>query len=207
MIQSRSWQKDVFIILAKESACQNSEISIGPVLRSRHFFHFFPIVYVDKDAGAPSPGWKTVSVKEHGHLGGRRGQRQVFALNQEFSAHFAPNLSVLIHLVHLIFIWQCPSGTANGYNILQINSFSLHPVFQRTSGLRIKKSVEFWLISVSILWGQAPQKLLTNFLKFSEKILCPKNSKIIFSILGLKIMQIDLIWSQGYGKTVFLTKN
>ena len=41
MIQSRSWLKDFFIILAKESACQNSAISIGPVLRSRLFFSLF----------------------------------------------------------------------------------------------------------------------------------------------------------------------
>ena len=47
-------------------------------------------MYVDKDAGAPSPGWKTVSVKEHGHLGGRRGQEQVFALNQEFLTGYVP---------------------------------------------------------------------------------------------------------------------
>ena len=112
--------------------------------------------------------------------------RQELALNQALSAEFAPNLSVLIHLVHLIFIWQCPSGTANGYNILQINSFSLHPVFQRTSGLRIKESVEFWLISVSILWGQAPQKLLTNFLNFSEKNSKSKKMENYFFDFGSK---------------------
>ena len=109
-------------------------------------------------------------------------------------------------LVHLLVIWQCPPGTEFGDDLLQFNSFSVHPVFQRTSGLRTRNYIGLWFISVSILWGRAPQKLLTKFFKFLEIILCPKNSKIIFSILGLKIIQIDLIWSQGYGKTVFWRK-
>ena len=126
---------------------------------------------------------------------------------RSFQLSLFHNMSVLIHLVHLLVIWQCPPGTEFGDELLQFNFFSVHPVFQRTSGLRTRNYIGLWFISVSILWGRAPQKLLTEFFKFLEKILWPKNSKIIFSILGLKIMQIDLIWSQGYGKTVFLTKN
>ena len=116
-------------------------------------------------------------------------------------------LSTLILSSHLIVIWQCPSGTAFEDNILQFNSFSVHLVFHRSSGLRTEKFSELRFISVSILWGRAPQKLLTLFFQILEKILSPKKSKNFFSILGQKIMQIDVIWSQGYGKIVFLSKN
>ena len=125
---------------------------------------------------------------------------------RRFQLNLFGNLSVFIRLVHLIVTWQCPSGTAFGDYILQFNSFSVHTVFQRTSGLRTAKSIELWFISVSILWGRAPQKLLTKFSKFLKKIQCPKKLKTIFSILGQKTMQIDLFWSQGYGKIVFLIK-
>ena len=116
------------------------------------------------------------------------------------------SLSVFIYWVHLIVIWQCPSGTEFDDNIVQFNFFSVHSVFQRTSGLRPKKYIEFQFISVSNLWGRAPQNLLTNFFWFLEKILSSKNSKISFSILGRKTMQIDVTWSQEYGKIVFLSK-
>ena len=125
---------------------------------------------------------------------------------RRFQLNLFGNLSVFIHLVHLIVSWQCPSGTAFGDYILHFNCFSVHTVFQGTSGLRTTKSIELWFISVSILWGRAPQKLITNFLKFSEKNSKSKKWKIIFSILGQKTMQIDVIWSQGYGKIVFLIK-
>ena len=125
---------------------------------------------------------------------------------RRFQLSLFGSLSVFIYWVHLIVIWQCPSGTEFGDNIVQFNFFSLHSVFQRTSGLRPKKYIEFQFISVSNLWGRAPQNLLTNFFWFLEKILCPKNSNFFFSILGQKTMQIDVIWSQEYGKIVFLSK-
>ena len=55
--------------------------------------------------------------------------------------------------------------------------------------------------------GTSPTKIAHKFFQILEKILCPKKSKIIFPILGQKTMQIDVIWSQGYVKIVFLTKN
>ena len=90
------------------------------------------------------------------------------------------NLSVFIYWVHLNVIWQCPSGTEFGDNIVQFNFLSVHSVFQRTSGLRPVKYIEFQFISVSNLWGRAPQNLLTNFFWFLEKILSPKNSIFFF---------------------------
>ena len=110
--------------------------------------------------------------------------RQELVLNQALSAQFFANLSVLIHLVHLVFIWQCPSGTTVVDNILKFISFSLHPVFQRTSGLRREKYIEFWFISVSILWGRAPQKLLTKFFKILEK-----NQRIFFRFWVKKLFR------------------
>ena len=90
------------------------------------------------------------------------------------------SLSVFFYWVNLIVIWQCPSGTEFGDNIVQFNFFSVHSVFQRTSGLRPKKYIGFQFISVSNLWGRAPQNLLTNFSWFLEKILSPKNSNFFF---------------------------
>ena len=125
---------------------------------------------------------------------------------RRFQLSLFGSLSVFIYWVHLIVIWQCPSGTEFGDNIVQFNFFSVHSVFQRTSGLRPKKYIEFQFISVSNLWGRAPQNLLTIFFWFLEKILSPKNSNFFFSILGQKTMQIDVILSQEYGKIVFLSK-
>ena len=100
---------------------------------------------------------------------------------RSFQLSLFGSLSVFIYWVHLIVIWQCPSGTEFGDYILQINSFSVHTVFQRTSGLRPKKYIEFQFISVSILWGRAPQNLLTNFFWFLEKILSPKKLNFFFN--------------------------
>ena len=105
---------------------------------------------------------------------------------RRFKLNLFGNLSVFIHLVQLIVTWQCPSGTTVVDNTLQFISFSLHPVFQRTSGLRREKYIEFWFISVSILWGRAPQKLLTKFFKILEKNSKSKKVKEIFFDFGSK---------------------
>ena len=116
------------------------------------------------------------------------------------------NLSVFIYWVHLIVIWQCPSGTEFGDNIVQFNLFSVHSVLQRISGLGQENTLDFGS-SVWTFCGDEPHKNCSqNFLNFWKKIPCPKKLKIIFSILGQKTMQIDVIWSQGYGKIVFLIK-
>ena len=95
-------------------------------------------------------------------------------------------LSFFILSSHLVVIWQCPSGTAFEDNILQFNSFSVHPVSQRTSGLKTEKFIELRFNSVSILWGRAPQKLLTKFLKFLEKNSKSKKIKKYFFDFGSK---------------------
>ena len=56
--------------------------------------------------------------------------------------------------------------------------------------------------------GDEPHKNCSqSFLKFWKKIPSQKKSMKFFSILGQKTIQIDVIWSQEYGKLVFLTKN
>ena len=105
---------------------------------------------------------------------------------RRFQLNLFGNLSVFNHLVHLIVTWQCPSGTTVVDNTLKFISFSLHPVFQRTSGLRREKYIEFWFISVSILWGRAPQKLLTKFFKILEKNSKSKKVKEFFFDYGSK---------------------
>ena len=98
------------------ATCKNSANSNGGVLRNRRGVFILNTYrstpYLERRAdGAPPPVLTETGCTSSGHLGGRRGQRQVFALNQALSAQFVPNLSVFVHLVHLIFIWQCPSGT------------------------------------------------------------------------------------------------
>ena len=62
--------------------------------------------------------------------------------------------------------------------------------------------------SVWAFCGNKPHKNCSHcFFKFWKKYYVQKKSKNIFPILGQKTMQIDVIWSQGYVKIVFLTKN
>ena len=96
------------------------------------------------------------------------------------------SLSVFIYWVHLIVIWQCPSGTEFGDNIVQFNFFSAHSVFQRTSGLTPKNYIEFQFISVSNLWGRAPQNLLTIFFFDFWKNSKSKKFEIFFFHFGSK---------------------
>ena len=116
-------------------------------------------------------------------------------------------LSVLILSLHLIVIWQCPSGTAFEDNILQFNSSPVHLVSQRTSGLRTEKFIELRFISVSILWGQAPQKLLTNFLIFLEKNSKSKKIKKKFFDFGSKNYSGRCNLVSGVRENSFLSKN
>ena len=63
-------------------------------------------------------------------------------------------------------------------------------------------------LSVWAFCGDEPHKNCSQiFWIFRKKIPSPKKWKIIFSILGQKTMQIDVIWSQGYGKIVFWPKS
>ena len=104
---------------------------------------------------------------------------------RRFQLSLFGSLSVFIYWVHLIVIWQCPSGTEIGDNIVQFHFFSVHSVFQRTSGLRPKKYIEFQFISVSNLWGRAPQNLLTIFFDFWKKFKVQK-IRIFFFHFGSK---------------------
>ena len=82
------------------------------------------------------------------------------------------------------YIWSLSGSALRALNLVitlyKSIFFSVHSVFQRTSGLRPKKYIEFQFISVSNLWGRAPQNLLTIFFWFLEKILSPKNSNFFF---------------------------
>ena len=133
--------------------------------------------------------------------------RQELALNQALSAQFVPYLSFLIHLVHLLVIWQCPSGTEFGDNIVQFNFFSVDPVYQRTSGLRTEKFIEFQFISVSILWGRAPQNLLTKVFKFLEKNSKSKKNQIFFFRFWVKKLCRSMYFGlRSTGKHFFCPK-
>ena len=127
-------------------------------------------------------------------------------MNQALSAQFVPNWSVLTHLVHLIVIWQCPSGTEFGDNIVQFIFFFSSFGFPEDFRTEAKEVYRISVHQCEHFVGTSPQNLLTIFFWFFEKILSPKKSNFFFSILGQKTMQIDVIWSQEYGKIVFLSK-
>ena len=96
------------------------------------------------------------------------------------------------------------------YNVtlsrLELNFFHKMEVFN-TLGRRSDYSVHL-VFSVWAFCGVKPHKKCPQFfLKFRIKILCLKSRKFWFSILGRKTVQIDVFWSQEYGKRVFLTKN
>ena len=55
--------------------------------------------------------------------------------------------------------------------------------------------------------GTSPTKFAHKFILIFGKNSKSKKIEKYFSILGQKIMQIDVIWSQEYGKRVFLSKN
>ena len=54
--------------------------------------------------------------------------------------------------------------------------------------------------------GKSPTKIAHKFFLIFGKNSKSKKIETFFSILGQKTMQIDVIWSQGNGKIVFLIK-
>ena len=64
------------------------------------------------------------------------------------------------------------------------------------------------VFSVWAFCGVKPHKKCPQFFwRFRIYFLRPKSRKLLFSILGRKNVQIDVFWSQEYGKLVFWTKN
>ena len=64
------------------------------------------------------------------------------------------------------------------------------------------------VFSVWAFCGVKPHKKGPQFFwRFRIYFLRPINRKLLFLILGRKTVQIDVFWSQEYGKTVFWTKN
>ena len=77
------------------AACKNSANSNGGVSRTRRGVFILNTYrstpYLERRAdGAPPPVLTETGCTSSGHLGGRRGQEQVFALNQEFSNWYVP---------------------------------------------------------------------------------------------------------------------
>ena len=84
--------KGLLISVPKEGRMQNLSEIVWTVFEISTFWplSFIPVIN-SLDRQGPYPGRTGfVSVEKHGHLGGRRGQEQVFALNQEFSTWYVP---------------------------------------------------------------------------------------------------------------------
>ena len=91
-------------------------------------------------------------------------------------------------------------------NRLELIFFHKMEVFI-TLGRKSDCRVHF-VFSVWAFCGVKPHKKCPQFfLKFRIKIQCLKSRKFWFSILGRKTVQMNVSWSQEYGKRVFLTKN
>ena len=125
---------------------------------------------------------------------------------RRFQLNLFGNLSVFIYWVHLIVIWQCPSGTEFGDNIVPFNFFFSSFGFPEDFRTEAKEVCRISVHQCEQFVGTSPTKFAHKFFLIFGKILSPKKSKNFFSILGQKTMQIDVIWSQEYGKIVFLSK-
>ena len=103
----------------------------------------------------------------------------------------------------MIVIWQCPSGTEFGDNIVPFNFFFSSFGFQEDFRTDAKEVYRISVHQCEHFVGTSPTKNAHKIFKNFGKVLCPNISKNIFSILGQKTMQINVFWSQGYGKIVF----
>ena len=83
MIQGQSSLKDLLFFHQIMAACKNSANPNGPVTRSRIKPSFFICYTLERLWPLPQPKRLRCDIV-HGHLGGRRGQEQVFACGQVF---------------------------------------------------------------------------------------------------------------------------
>ena len=121
-IQRPKSLKDYFLESRFMATCKNSANSNGGVLRNRRGVFILNTYrstpYLERRAdGAPPPVLTETGCTSSGHLGGRRGQEQVFALNQEVLTWYVPLECFESPILFLIVIWQCPSGTAFVHDI------------------------------------------------------------------------------------------
>ena len=212
-IQRPKSLKDYFLESRFMAACKNSANSNGGVARTRRGVFILNTYrstpYLERRAdGAPPPVLTETGCTSSGHLGGRRGSGSgVCPESGVFNLVCSTIWVFRFTLVHLLVIWQCPPGTEFGDDLYNSILFQF---------IRFSRGLQDWGQEITLdfgssVWafcGDEPHKNCSQiFLNFWEKFHVQKIQKLFFSILGLKIMQIDLIWSQGYGKTVFLTKN
>ena len=91
---------------------------------------------------------------------------------RRFQLNLFGNLSVFIHLVHLLVIWQCPSGTAFGDNIVQFNFFFSSFGFPEDFRTEAKEVYRISVHQCEHFVGTSPTKFAPNFF-----LIFGKNSK------------------------------
>ena len=120
-IQGPKSLKDYFLESRFMAACKNSAISNEGVSRTcRGVFilnTYRSTPYLERRAdGAPPPVLTETGCTSSGHLGGRRGQEQVFASGQALVL-IGQWFFVIYVMSDLIDIWQCPSGTVRNCSV------------------------------------------------------------------------------------------
>ena len=168
-----------------------------------------PVIYgtTTRTGQGPYPALPDNECKNSDHLGGRRGPTagvgpesgafssicyvfECFKIVSTFDRYLA------VPFGHWIWWWT--------FTFQFYFSSSGFPGYFKTEDKKIRRTL---VHQCEHFVGTRPTKIAHKFFQILEKILCPKKSKNIFPILGQKTMQIDVIWSQGYVKIVFLTKN
>ena len=163
----------------REIVCADREKGI-------RIFSGFIYVTTTRTGQGPYPALNDNECTNSDHLGGRRGQEQVFALNQEFSTWYVPLECFESLLLFFIVIWQCPSGTLfvhDIYNFTHFLFFSICPVelseWAQYINLTLVSQCEHFL-------GPGPTKSAHKIFQILGKNSMSKKSKIFSFDFGSK---------------------
>ena len=96
------------------------------------------------------------------------------------------SLSVFIYWVHLIVIWQCPSGTDFGDNIVQFNFFFISFGFPEDFRTEAKEEYRISVHQCEQFVGTSPTKFAHNFFLIFGKNSMSKKFQIFFFDFGSK---------------------
>ena len=184
------------------AACKNSANPNGPVTRSRIKPSFFICYTLERLWPLPQPKRLRCDIV-HGHLGGRRGPTAGVGPESGAFSSICSQFECFVSLCTLDLYLTVPFGHCNWLQYFTTNFFftsSGFPEDFKTEDRKIHWSLAH---QCEHFVGTSPTKNAHKIFKNFGKVLCPNISKNIFSILGQKTMQINVFWSQGYGKIVF----
>ena len=105
---------------------------------------------------------------------------------RRFQLNLFGSLSVFIYWVHLIVIWQCPSGTEFGDNIVQFNFFFSSFGFPEDFRTEAKEVYRISVHQCEQFVGTSPTKFAHKFFLIFGKNSKSKKLEIFFFDFGSK---------------------